>query len=494
MDLLLYLPSSAISYLLLGLVFISSLLFLFAINKTQYIIYFLLLWFPFESLILNYTPIAYFVYVKYAPEAILYLFGIGALIHYWRTKKILFPRTPLNKWFALYLIVALISLILNQYDPFIWALGLRQTLRFSLVLFIVLFLNYPSKIIKNFLILGGAMIATEAILGLIQYAFGGALDRYLFPSRIVSIGKFALLGGEEAFWVPGSRVFATMGRYDQLGSFLSLGLIMLFPWLYYLKKPTEKFWWAAGMLIGGLALILTMSRASWIAAFIGIIVIGVIHRRDKRIYRALGVFFVGLIIYLSGFALTHSNVLSLTERPNQSLAERILEAGSLGAWRASYDGYGRIFFIINTPLTVVASAPFFGVGPGNYGGGAAAALVNTAVYDRLQLPFGIGGVFGQIDNNWLSIWGEVGTLGLLAWAMILLTIYKTGKQAAGSGSSASSDQAVAEGVMGLATGIMVIGFFGPYFEFRSLSFYFWLAGGVVILAYQENLKLGNFLK
>lgn len=493
MDLLLYLPSSTIFYFLIGLLAILSLVFLFAINKTHFIIYFLLLWFPLESLVLNYVPILYYSYVKYIPEVILYLFGIGALIHYWRTKKTLFPKTPLNKWFAMYLVVAVISLVLNWYDSFIWALGLRQVLRFSLVLFIVLFLNFPQKIIKKLLLLGGAMIATEAVLGLVQYAFGGSLDNYLFPNRIVPVGGIAILGGEEAFWVPGSRVFATMGRYDQLGSFLTIGLVMLFPWLYYFKKPKQKIWWAIGMAVGSLTLLLTMSRASWIATFLGITVIGIIHHRDKRIYQALGVFIIGLIIYLAGFILVHSNVTSLTERPNQSLAERILEAGSFGSWQASYEGYGRIFFIINTPMMVVASAPFFGVGPGNYGGGAAAALVNTDVYDRLHLPFGIQNIYGQIDNNWMSIWGEVGTLGLIAWTMILLTIFKTSKRVA-IFIPESTNKAIAEGVMGLTVGVMAIGFFGPYFEFRSLMFYFWLASGIIILAHQENIKSGNFIK
>ena len=284
-----------------------------------------------------------------------------------------------------------------------------------------------------------------------------------------------------------------MGRYDQLGGFLTLGLIMLFPWLYYFKKPDRKLWWVVGMIVGALALVLTMSRASWIAAFLGMAVVGIVRHRDRRVYSAVGIFFLALIVYLAAFIFANNNVRSLTERPNQTLAERIVEAGSFGAWRASYEGYGRFFFIVNTPLLVVARSPLFGVGPGNYGGGAAAALVNTAVYDRLHLPFGIEGVMGQIDNNWLSIWGEVGTIGLFAWVMIFAAIYRS---AAGVAAirPAREDQAMADGVAGLAVGIAVIGFFGPYFEFRSLMFYFWLAVGAVLLARENKLNSGNFLK
>jgi len=47
--------------------------------------------------------------------------------------------------------------------------------------------------------------------------------------------------------------------------------------------------------------------------------------------------------------------------------------------------FGRIYWWINTPLVVVRSSPFFGVGPGQFGGGAAAALHNTTAYRQARL-------------------------------------------------------------------------------------------------------------
>jgi O-antigen ligase len=323
------------------------------------------------------------------------------------------------------------------------------------------------------------VLLIEIILALIQYLSGGSLDQYLFSTQVVNVGGGALLGGLEQTWQQGSRVFATLGRYDILGSFLALGILMAFPWLYNLKK--NKFWPIFWFVLGIVVLFLTASRASWLAAIVGLIVVGIFILKDKRVTKVLliGAAFVG--IYLLSFALVKQNLSGITEKPNQTAAERVFEAVSLRAWRESYYGYGRIFFIINTPLVVVPSAPVFGVGPGNYGGGVAAALLNDKVYSRLQLPFGIQNLYGQIDNSWFSLWGEYGTLGLLLWIGLLGVIIKQSFRI-WQNAVDNYEKNLALGLIGSTVGIMVMGFFGPYFEFRTLMFYYWTLVGVVLLS------------
>ena len=125
------------------------------------------------------------------------------------------------------------------------------------------------------------------------------------------------------------------------------------------------------------------------------------------------------------------------------------------------------------------SSPLWGVGPGNYGGGAAAALLNTEVYNRLRLPFGIQDIYGQIDNSWFSIWGEFGTSGLIFWAGMFVMIIKTAKNIY-KNSNDGFARLWSAGMISATVGIMVLGFFGPYFEFRSLMFYYWTGVGVLL--------------
>ncbi|MBI5728851.1 MAG: O-antigen ligase family protein [Candidatus Magasanikbacteria bacterium] len=453
----------------------------------------MLIWFPLENLILRYTPIEYYAPVKYFPEVLIYSALLVGWYRYAKRAQRFFLRLPLNKWFLAFIAAAVVSLALNWYNLAIWFLGLRQILRFSFIFIIVLFEDYPDTVIRRFLWLGAGMVLFEAALGLIQYLSGGALDRYLFFSDSVSIAGVAELEGLQQFWAPGERVFATLGRYDRLGSLLALGLTMIFPWLYVLKKERHQLWWCGAMLVGGVALILTYSRSSWIAAVVGIVTIGYGLVRDKRILKLATVLGGVLAAYLLFIVVTNNYGGGALDKPSQTFPERIIEAVSVYSWRQNYEGYGRFFFIVNTPLMVVRYYPLFGVGSGNYGGGVAAALGNTKVYDTLHLPFGIQNTFGQIDNNWLSLWGEIGTVGLLCWIMILVTIFKTARIVSVR-SPTVTERTVAQGLCGVVVGVMIMAYFGPFFEFRSLMLYFWLLVGIVMRFYRSGQTNWNFLK
>ncbi len=490
-NILIYLPTNSIFLMLLGLVTVFALIWCFWTKKSHFILYGLLIWLPFESLVLRYTPVDYYSYVKYTPEVLLYLLFFGAWIAYAYKYKKFIPQNPLTKWFLAYIIAALFSLILNYYSSFIWVLGLRQVLRFALVIFVLLFANYSKSIQKNFVYLAVSMFVIQAFLGLIQYLSGGALDAYLFPSRTIGIGSTAILGGIEQFWAPGTRVFATMGRYDRLGSFLALGLIMLFPFSYYFKNSQKKFWYFFIFFLILIALFFTSSRASWLAALAGIVFIGIFLRRDRKVLKRFVIFVSFVALYLFG-SLIGQNISNVTESRDQSTAERIVESFSYRAWLESYDGNGRIFFIINTPRVIVPQAFFFGHGPGNYGGGVAASLLNTSVYDRLGIPFGIENRYGQIDNSWFSVWGELGTIGLLVWIGVFVSLIKTAKETS-KRELRDKYQLFSEGVAGAVIGIVVLGFFGPYFEFRALMFYFWLMVGIAVLRNTQIKQRGNFL-
>ena len=492
-DIFAYISANYFTLFLLGAAAALGLVLIFFLEKSYYLIYVLLIWFPLENLILRFTPLEYYAPVKYFPEILIYSALLAGWYRYAKREQRFFLRLPVNRWFLAFLAVGVVSLIINWYNPVVWLLGLRQIFRFALIFVIILFEDYSDDVIKWFLRLGGGMILFEAALGLVQYLAGGALDRYLFFSDSVSIAGVAELEGLRQFWAPGERVFATLGRYDRLGSLLALGLTMFFPWLYVLKKEKHRLWWVGAMLLGGAALVLTYSRSSWLAAVAGIVTVGYGLVRDKRILKLAGIFCGILTALLLFVVVTNNYGGGALDKPTQTLPERVVEAVSIYSWRQNYEGYGRFFFIVNTPLMVVRYYPLFGVGLGNYGGGVAAALGNTKVYDKLHLPFGIQNTFGQIDNNWLSLWGETGTLGILCWIMVFVTIFKTARAVA-ERASAVVERTVAQGLCGAVVGIMVLAYFGPFFEFRSLMLYFWILVGMVMRFYRSGRTAGNFLK
>lgn len=486
-------PASSFTLLLLGLALTLALLVLFSYKKSEYILYALLIWFPLETLILRYTAPEYYAAVKYFPEILIYSTFIVGWYHYQKRKKRFLPGTPINRFIFLFILAAAVSLAINWYNPTIWFLGIRQILRFVLIFFIILFEEYPHEIIKNFLKIGAAVVIGEAALAVVQYISGGFFDKYLFFTDSISVGKIQLEGIQET-WAPGQRVFATLGRYDRLGSLLVLGLAMIFPWFYVAKNQIQKERWWVYFTVALVALVLTYSRANWLAFIASIVTIGHFLMKDRRLYKLVAIGGTLLTVYLLLVIVTQSfGTGAVDQTGRQTLRDRLVEAVSPYSWQQSYEGYGRFFFIVNTPLMVVAEFPFFGVGPGNYGGGVAAALANTSIYDRLHLPFGIQNTYGQIDNNWLSLWGETGTVGLIIWILLLREIYRSAVIVR-ERSKDVVQKTVAEGVCGATVAIAVLGFFGPYFEFRTLMVYYWLAAGIALHYFREQRFSWNFLR
>jgi len=494
---LITLSTNFIPVFLLGIILIIFFRLIFQTNSSYLIIIFLLIWYPLENFLFNYLPADYFLFFKYFPEILLYFTTLIAWVLYIKRTGKIIPKNPLNKPLFFFILISLISLLINQYSPMVWALGLRQLLRFAVVFWLIILEDYDEHTVKNLLFFCGGVIAFEALLGLVQYLSGGRLDQYLFFSGAFGVAK-AHLGDLEQFWAPGTRVFATLGRYDQLGSFLFLGLVILLSVFYTLPLHTlqkiKKSYWFLVAVLGLLALIFTYSRASWLAFLISFFALGWVLMKDVRIIKIMILGVVLGAVYLGVFALTYdNNILRITDKPRASLAERILEITSPESLKNGYEGFGRVFFLINTPRVVVLSSPIWGVGLGNYGGGVSAMLNNTIVYDKLNLPFGIQNFYGQIDNNWFAIWGETGTVGVIVWALIFYTVAKVAWDLAKKDNTFLG-VVLGRTMVGVSVGLVVLGFFGPYFEFRSLMFYFWLLTGLMFLYWRRNKNASNFIK
>lgn len=130
-------------------------------------------------------------------------------------------------------------------------------------------------------------------------------------------------------------------------------------------------------------------------------------------------------------------------------------------------------------------SPLFGVGPGNYGGGAAAALHSTAVYDRAHIPFGIYGTEGYIDNNWFAIWGELGTVGFCVYVFLMIMLVRSALSVYRRCDDAIT-KSIALSFCGIAAAVSLQAFLGTYLEVRTLAFYFWLLAGLILSASQTK--------
>lgn len=454
-----------------------------SITRPYLVVVALAIWTPFEPFLLKFIPDELYVYARYFPEALIYLMAGLVTVHVLLERRKL-PTTPIDLPFALFMITVLASAVLNLVSPSIALLGIRQIIRYIIFYYAVVYLAPPKARIRQTVLILFGIAAFESLLGIIQAALGGSIDAFLLPSEMKFYESIQLTVGVQQFWAPGQRVFATMGRYDQLGTYLAFFGLIALGLIYEAKKHVEHKWLGAFMLVLLPALVLTYSRSSWFGFILGFLVIGLWVKRDRRVAAALAAF---AIIIAAVFIYEGVIVRYLVDVPQQTITERFLEAFSPESIKGEYYGLGRIYWWINTPLVVVRASPFFGVGPGQFGGGAAAALHNTSAYDKLGLPFGVYGTDGQIDCNWMSLWGETGTVGIIFYLAMMIVVARTAFLVYKKSDDPWS-RGLALGLLGAESSVVFQAFFGSYLEVRTLALFLWfIAALTAVLAKREEL-------
>lgn len=459
----------------LAAIFSLALIYL-AFYRTELVIFFLALYIPLEPFLLKFISDDIYVYARYFSEGLIYILLLSVFIQIvFQKKKFVF--TPIDAFFIGFLFISGISILANRVDLTIGVLGIRQVVRFILFYYVVVYTNPRVKFIRFMATALLLLVFLESLLGIAQGIIGEPLDRFLIPSERKFFESIQLTTGTTQFWESGQRVFGTLGRYDQLGTFLSFFMLLAVGWLYQLKNKQNKKALFFILIIGFIALLLTYSRASWFGFLFGLIFIGLFIKRDRRVFWGLAILILIILGYLlySGIAVHY-----LIDVPSQTVVERFFEAFSYERWRGEYLGLGRLFFIVKTITAVFPSSPIFGVGPGQYGGGAVAALRNTTAYDELGLPFGIWGTEGYIDNNWFSILGETGILGIFFYAGMLvillrnsLWLYKNAETTFAKG--------LALGYAGAVISVAFEAFLAQHLESRTLAIYLWMFGAFIVV-------------
>ena len=436
-----------------------------------------LLWYlPFEPFLLKWVSDDIYVYAKYGSEMLVYLLFVAVL---WRmiTGSIPWRSSPIDLPFFLLVAFACASAIINLESPWIAILGTRQIIRFILLFFVTYHLRPSAVWIKRVCIGLAIILAFQTVLGAAQAAVGGALDSFLLPSESRTFGEIQVGAGTVQFWDPGQRVFGTLGRYDQLGTWIAFFLLLLVAYFYEAPEKKIRWWMIAGCLACLGTLILTFSRSSWFGFLLGALFIAVWAKRDKRVMLGIGVSSGLLAIYLLFSGLVVSQ---LIDTGGQTLAERFFETFSYERWLGEYAGLGRVYWVYQTVAHVVPASPVFGFGPGSYGGGVVTALHNTKVYDALGLPFGVYGTEGYVDNNWMSLWGELGTVGLGFYLWLYVSLFFA-CLAVWRQSKEKNVRALALGVSAVMIAVALNAFLATMLEVRTLAPYLWVFTALVLV-------------
>jgi len=221
---LLILQSLFSPFLILSILLVIG-FFILSFYRPLWTLAFVAIYLPFESVLLKFIPEDIYVFARYFSEGLIYLLCAVVLWHI-LSGKIKLRHTPIDFPFILFVIILLSSALINVVEPTVAVLGIRQIIRFILVFYLVSYLRPSKTYIKRLTAAMFAVVLGESLIGITQSFVGESMDAFLLPSDMRSLGDITLTSGVSQFWDPGSRVFATLGRYDRLGNFLYLFLLM----------------------------------------------------------------------------------------------------------------------------------------------------------------------------------------------------------------------------------------------------------------------------
>jgi hypothetical protein len=451
----------------------------------QTVILFLVVYMPLESFIIKFTPGPEQVYLaaQLGSEALVYaLFAVVLLKRILAGKPI--RHTPIDFLLILFAAGAVLSILLNGASPWASLSNLRPMLRFVLLYYVVINLDFSEAQVNNLLwaiLIGGAI---QILLGVVQ-RLGGAPVKALFIPRASTLD---LLGKSRNFVLLTSgrelgSVFGTLGDTLHFGIFISIVLIV---YLSRIKNLTWVNLLVISALMGGVAL--SYARGVFFAALVIIVIWYAVFYRPVYIPILAGTG-LALLIVIGGLVLYGSTAATeqyYNPRQTETTAARNLLSIFSQSYleRARNQRLGAVIFV---PPVVLREKPVFGYGPDT--------LLAIEKLSETELPVVYRALKESIfeDVYWVALLTYYGSFGLFTFIGIFLAVAVTAWKKHLDRAASPTSRALGRMAFLMVVNAVFILFFYRALEFRVFGFYLWFLAGIAIsdtfTRRQENLNL-----
>ena len=304
-----------------------------------------------------------------------------------------FRPNPIAWLIGLFLLINLISLTNATNFPRSLVVFLVTCFTLSFSLLIPEIVDSPAKVSRIINIL---FITTFIVTLFGLYQFAG--DMLGLPATLTGLRPQYT---KAIFGFP--RIQSTALEPLYFANFLLLPLSLIFAGLVS-RTSRLKLWWLVGLLlIGGLNLVLTVSRGGYFGIAVSFIVIGALYLRKvfnfKFLLPVIGIFLV--LIFLVPRLLGLGDIFNLN---TETFVSHVTNAFSGAAYIERISTF-------EVAQQAWRDQPWFGVGPGGYGP-YAAANPNVEPKEGWQI----------VNNEFLELLAETGVFGLTAFLAILLIL------------------------------------------------------------------------
>lgn len=294
-------------------------------------------------------------------------------------------ETALDAWLIIFIAVGFLLMSLIDPYPAIAFEGYRAVVEYMVWFFLIIRLVENDQDMK---VLYGTVILLTAFLalhGIYQYVIGVEI-----PSSWVSQTEMGVR----------TRVFSLCGSPNILGSLMVMTAPLWAALIYFCRSTKAKLFALLMTVCCCLTLLFTFSRGAWIGIIVAVVIFALFV--DKRLLALLGVAVAAILAFVP----------SITSRLTYLFTSDYAAASSTGG-RAIRWALGQELLHENSP--------WLGFGLGRFGG---AVAMNNQVLDTTE-EFS----YFYMDNYYLKTMVEMGYLGIIFYALLLIALVVLGIKA-----------------------------------------------------------------
>jgi hypothetical protein len=461
--------------------------------KTSFsgLIYLLVLFIPFEVMLLKYLPVSENAYVmlRYAFEIFIYLlFATMVLNKFSHKRKV--NGSPIDFPVIIFLLLTFVTIIVNHAPLFEAFVGFKSAFRFLLLFYVLINFEFNEGLLQRMLMALVAVASLQALLSFHQHFFG--ISQFWYPRAInLTMGSkdlnFKILKGGYHGGIEQGAVIGTFGDSIALATFLVIILIVMLAFLFG-NHPIGKYirlmlW--TGVILIIVALFFTYSRGSAIIGILAIPAMMLLAGKTKLFSRfaLLSVLFFAVVLIkpaLSGReGIRFVNPKFKYVDPVSNITVLLSEQYANNTFK-----HARGWILENVGGSLLKSITMIGYSPAN----------EFALQKLLKKEMNVLTPFENLliinDVFWVAFIAYYGLVGMIVFLSILYLLFKASRYVwFNTGKSIYR-------VVSLATITLIIAsipysFIVATFTFRSFGLYFWLLAGLTISEYLRLKKNRN---
>lgn len=432
---------------------------------------------PLEEFLLKWLPVSDQVYslARLGSEAVVYGLLIVVVVGRLVQGKSL-RRTPIDGPLLVFVAIAATSIVVNHASLLPALITIRTLLRYVALYYAVVNLPLDEHRVRVLLlvILGAAVL--QSGIALVQFAHGGPSSFWYPRATDLEVGgmqrNFSILtSGVEV-----GAVIGTFGHTVSLALFLLVAVSVVTA-LMFTQGDHVEFVAPQGVLFGLLGLfvlgiLFTYSRASFLAALLGLGVVAWWRRHRREILRP--------VLLLASAALLLAVTLSLTSSVGDVQLKKVhvnpIENIRMAFGQATIEGRfsnTRLWLISQVGGSLVRSMTPLGFSPDQETARRRIAERGQGALDRIL-------TYGPFEDvYWVAMLSYYGLLGLGAFWWLLWRLYRAAREVMRH-TPGLWTRTAATALAALLVLLVPLTFLVRTFEFRSLSLCLWLLAGVTV--------------